>query len=104
MAGRAGDLVAAAQPPVITDGREGPGGRLILPAQARAIAAAYRAGVPARQLAVEYRVTVRTIYRAIHRGWHQQWVVVGAWRALYSLPPDGPPVRVGPWVPLVAPL
>lgn len=68
-------------------------------AQARAIAKALDAGVPARVLAREYGVDPRSVYRAAQRADEPSAVIdVGAWRTTFLLTDEGP-VQVEPWVP-----
>jgi len=81
--------------------RDGPGSsyvyRRLAPAQERTIVEARRRGVPARALAAEYGVTVRTIYRIVARaGLPNTRVTVGTWHAEFVIT-DGGPVRVTAW-------
>ena len=65
--------------------------------QAEAVRSARRAGVPARSLAAEYRVALRTIYRVMERAeCDVRSVTLDGWRATFEMSDEGP-VRVTPW-------
>lgn len=72
--------------------------RALSPGQVRAIAARRAAGVSARNLAVEYGVSVRTIYRAVRQGSGRLVSVrVEDWHAEFMIG-EGGPVRCTPWL------
>lgn len=67
--------------------------------KAAEICKAIAAGVPARAVAAEYGVSVRTIYRARERGYEPVvTVVAGDWATRFAITAEGP-VRVEPWRP-----
>jgi DNA invertase Pin-like site-specific DNA recombinase len=65
--------------------------------QTVAIRRARRDGVPARTLAAEYHVHIRTIYRTLERdGCDVRSITLDGWRAQFEMTDEGP-VRVTPW-------
>lgn len=67
--------------------------------QVRGVASARRRGVPARSLASQYGVHVRTIYRAVERADEPTVEVhVGNWRAPFAITEEGP-VQIEGWRP-----
>ena len=71
--------------------------RLLTPEQEVAVRKLYLDGVPARDIASSYGVTVRTIYRTLHRTNRAVLTAkVGDYYALYEVGEEGP-VQLTPW-------